>query len=278
MQCSRTAKNMMSLLGGLGAGAAVMFLFDPKQGHKRRHYITRSAEDAWDSLRDKTGEYGSATAASLAALGTAVGRKKGDWSERAHDLGGYYKDRATGMGGDISARMHDWLDRSRARLGSWRGHEEEKADHGISFLGQTIAAVGFIAMGAGLMYIMDPAVGRRRRSLMRDKMASGMHQGQDYLSKSGQHLWNKASGTVAEVKGRLQGEDVKDDVLTERVRSQMDRNVSGAGSISVRASNGSVTLSGPILSSEINGLLKSVWQTPGVKEIVNELVAQEQMA
>ena len=280
MRCNEATKNMMSLLGGLGIGAAVMYLFDPKEGPKRRGNIAHSAEDAWEAIRDKAGGYGTASTAGLTALGAAMGKKTGDWSKQMQNYRKQYQKRAMGMTGDASHMMDDWMNWGRGKMlaGRERLSRHREEEHGGSMIGQTIAAVGFVALGVGLAYIIDPAVGRRRRAVVRDKVMSGMHQGQDYLSKTGKHLWNKASGTVAEARSRLHREMIGDEVLVDRVRAQMGRCVSSPASVIVRADEGKVTVSGPILATEVDDFLKCVWQTRGVKEIINELTPQEQMA
>lgn len=154
-----------------------------------------------------------------------------------------------------------------------RMHEETYIERaGIDTgLKQTLAAVGCVALGMGLMYLLDPTAGRRRRVVMRDKMRSGMTTATDRLSKRGRDLYNRASGTVAEVRGRMSHEPVSDRVLVDRVRSEMGRCLSNPGAIDVCANQGAVTVSGPIMADEVDGFLKCVWSTPGVKEIYNRL-------
>lgn len=315
MQCGNLGRNMLTMLGGLGVGAALVYLFDPTAGRTRRSQLAKTAgdswgnfkhraedsfgnlkhkaEDSWGNLKYKATHLGSA-GTGLGALAGLLPRRKSRWQKmmdayrRSFGRESLSK-RAMAMRGDASHRMHDLMDWGRAK--AYMGQEQlgryydkyghaygEKAKQGGSILGQTIAAIGFVALGVGIAYIMDPRAGRQRRTMMRDKMMSGMHQGQDYLSKTGRHLWNKASGTVAEVKGRLHREQVSDDVLVDRVRSEMGRCVSSPQSINVKAENGCVTLTGAIPAGEVDGLLKCVWKTRGVQEIINELNPQEQMA
>jgi osmotically-inducible protein OsmY len=279
MDCRNMSRNLLTLLGGLGVGAAMVYLFDPDTGQKRRKLLARTAGDAWDNLKDKAGDYGATTGASLAALQSYIPQRKGRWGKSAQAYRRSLEKRAAALRDDASHRMDDLMywGRNKFREGGKRlGYQYPEQKTG-SFIGQTIAAVGFVALGVGLAYMMDPSVGRQRRAVVRDKVKSSVHQGQDYLSKTGRHLWNKAAGTVAEARSRLQGEQVADDVLVERVRSEIGRCVSSPGSILVRASSGKITLTGPIHASEVDGLLKCVWKTRGVKEIINELRPQEQM-
>jgi hypothetical protein len=60
------------------------------------------------------------------------------------------------------------------------------------------------------------------------------------------------------------------------VRSKIGRIVSLPASIQVTAQNGNVTLSGPVLASEVSHLLSCVKWVPGVKDVNNNLEVHEQ--
>ena len=59
---------------------------------------------------------------------------------------------------------------------------------------------------------------------------------------------------------------VADDVLAERVRARLGHNVSHA-SIEVQVAQGEVTLRGPVLDAEVDGLLRAVRAVPGVRGV-----------
>ena len=61
-----------------------------------------------------------------------------------------------------------------------------------------------LGLGAGLMFLLDPDKGRRRRALVRDK---AVHYGKVTAAEAArhlQHLSNKTHGLAAEVKGKLE--------------------------------------------------------------------------
>jgi osmotically-inducible protein OsmY len=60
------------------------------------------------------------------------------------------------------------------------------------------------------------------------------------------------------------------------VRSKIGRVVSHPGAIEIAADQGSVTLRGPILAGEVDGLLSCVSSVKGVKGVENLLEAHEQ--
>ena len=61
-----------------------------------------------------------------------------------------------------------------------------------------------LGLGAGLMFLLDPDKGRRRRALVRDKAVHYGKATQRKLRGTSQHLSNKTHGLAAEVKGKLE--------------------------------------------------------------------------
>jgi uncharacterized membrane protein len=130
---------------------------------------------------------------------------------------------------------------------------------------------GSILAGVGLMYLFDPERGRRRRALVRDKFARGLDTAKDAAGVTGRDLRNRARGVVAQARALTDREPVSDEVLTERVRSQLGRVVSHPGAIEVTVTRGVVTLTGPVLSREVDDLLSSVSKVRGVEDVENRL-------
>ena len=126
-------------------------------------------------------------------------------------------------------------------------------------------------LGAGAMYLLDPERGARRRSLLRDQLVHAGHKVGDGMSATARDTKNRTLGAVAELKSRLHDDAVADTVLHERVRSAIGRAVSHPSAISVTAFDGQVTLSGQILESELDTLIRQVRRVRGVREVRNEL-------
>lgn len=55
-----------------------------------------------------------------------------------------------------------------------------------------------MGLGAGLMYILDPDKGGRRRALLRDKLVAFSNDAADLVESKSRHLRNKAQGVIAE--------------------------------------------------------------------------------
>jgi uncharacterized membrane protein len=125
--------------------------------------------------------------------------------------------------------------------------------------------------GAGLVYILDPDRGARRRALVRDRVVHAAHKLGDGLDTTARDLRNRASGTAAGLRSGLRREEVDDQILHERVRSALGRVVSHPSAITVSVSGGRVALRGPVLAHEVNALLDRVRQVRGVSDVVNEL-------
>jgi hypothetical protein len=105
---------------------------------------------------------------------------------------------------------------------------------------------GMLGLGALLMYIFDPQVGRRRRAVARDKMNRFTHKTLDAIDVTSRDLKNRVVGLAAETKSLISAREVSDEVLAGRVRSKLGALASHPSSVEVRAENGKVILSGPI--------------------------------
>jgi uncharacterized membrane protein len=136
---------------------------------------------------------------------------------------------------------------------------------------KNLRVLGGMGVGAGLMYLFDPDRGRRRRSLVHDKVVSYAHRSADALGKTSRDLANRTGGVVASARSRFQSEEPIDQALEGRVRAKLGRYVTHPHAIEVRAEGGRVTLAGPILADEVGGLLRAVSKVPGVTEIDDQL-------
>ena len=131
------------------------------------------------------------------------------------------------------------------------------------------AGVG-AGLGAGLMYLLDPQGGRRRRAVARDKTVSALNKGGDAVRKTSRDLGNRTKGLVAKAGSRLHrngGAEVDDQVLRDRVRSKLGRALSHVSALDVTAENGRVILAGPVLAHEADRLLDAVRSVKGVKDV-----------
>ncbi|MDQ3814894.1 MAG: SRPBCC family protein [Armatimonadota bacterium] len=143
-----------------------------------------------------------------------------------------------------------------------------------------VTLIGSIGLGAGLMYMLDPNKGRRRRALMRDQLVHAAHKAEDFLDVSTRDLNNRAHGLMAQANSRVMSKvmkkEVSDDVLVQRVRAKMGRIVSHPHAITVTADHGHVILNGSVLAEEYEALVDCVTSVPGVMSVENQLAVHDQ--
>lgn len=139
-----------------------------------------------------------------------------------------------------------------------------------------LGAAGGAGVGAGVMYLFDRQVGKRRRAGIRDKAVHGVHVAGDASGKVSRDVRNRARGMVLGIKGLFSREEVTDRVLEERVRSNLGYVVSHPGSIQVKAEEGSVKVTGVVLAAELEDLLKEVRSVRGVREVTHDLEVHQE--
>jgi hypothetical protein len=87
-----------------------------------------------------------------------------------------------------------------------------------------------VGLGAGLMYLLDPQGGGRRRAVARDKAVSGLKKGGQALRKTSIDVGNRTRGLVAQASSRLR-KDGMDDPIHE--------SADGVSALQGEGSNGS---------------------------------------
>jgi hypothetical protein len=136
-----------------------------------------------------------------------------------------------------------------------------------------------IAIGSGMMFLLDPQQGNRRRALVRDKATRWSRTTGRAFRQTGQMLevgYRRAAagsrGAVEAVR-QLSGhaEPVSDDVLAARLRACIGRHSSHPRAIDVDVQEGCATISGPILAAEAREVLECASAIRGVMAVDNRL-------
>lgn len=135
---------------------------------------------------------------------------------------------------------------------------------------------GGAAVGAALMYFLDPQQGRRRRALVRDQLVHARHATEQAFQKTRADTRNRTEGLIAEARARARDESPDDQTLVDRVRADMGRVVSHPSSIIVTAEEGHVVVSGPILAREVDAFVSCVRKVRGVRDVENRLEVHEE--
>lgn len=149
-------------------------------------------------------------------------------------------------------------------------------ERGASGIPMMAAGIG---LGAALMYSLDPATGRRRRALARDKAVHAGHKLRDGTDTTVHDVGNRMAGWAARLRSTIGGSETpSDDILTARVRSALGRVASHPRSVEVTVGDGVVTLSGPVLAGEVDRILAAVRRVGGVRDVESLLDVREQRA
>jgi hypothetical protein len=125
-------------------------------------------------------------------------------------------------------------------------------------------------LGATLMFILDPGRGARRRALVRDKTVKVFRRGGRVIHERGEDIGNRLSGKVAEIRAKKAPAPTNHQ-LEERVRAELGHNVEHPKSIEVIADDGYVTLRGNVLRDELEDVLSTVRDVPGVRKVHSEM-------
>lgn len=294
-------QNMMSLLGGALAGAAAMYLLDPDMGTKRRKYVKQQAgeylgeagevlQSGWENVAEEARDLGSAVAQRAQDYGHRL-------SESAHDVGSSMSDTAGGwlssgrkwlgshlgsvqdyvpsnrqIARDLKDYGKGWWDKAKG-AGSRIQRSVGKHEESSAVLPVTVTAIGCCALGAGLMFIIDPRLGRTRRAWLMDKANSIFRQTGKSFYRTGKDIANRAYGATAAARGKWQShEPLSSQQLHERVRSALGRALSHSKLVDVMAgANGTITVSGCVLSTEVDRVISTIEAVPGVNLVINRL-------
>ena len=128
-----------------------------------------------------------------------------------------------------------------------------------------------VAAGAAAMYYLDPETGRRRRALVRDKGAAAGRDVRKSARATGRRVSNRMHGAMAEMESGMDDAPVTDDVLHERIRSRLGREVARPGDVEVEVNDGHVVLSGSASAEEMASLARAGAGIDGVNDVENRL-------
>jgi uncharacterized membrane protein len=139
-----------------------------------------------------------------------------------------------------------------------------------------VAVAAGAGIGAGLMYLLDPDRGRRRRALARDQTIHYLHETADATGTAARDLRHRSVGLVARSRRRLQPVPPGGEALGDRVRARVAEVTRYSGAIGVEVREGIVTLAGPVLRQEADEVRRVVADLPGVAGVEDRLEIKEQ--
>jgi len=204
-ECSRSSSwltGLMSLAGGIGIGAGLLYLLDPEMGQKRRRNIMSGARHMGENLAGtasdwltSAGDYAGETAKSARKSTRRFARDRADeasgmMSGALGSVRDFVGDKFGGVSDYASGKYEDAKGYLQDRLG-----RETRMEHRI---GVSICALSSMALGAALMYVFDPTMGRSRREAAMETAGDMASRAGDYASQAGGYVKEQASNLASQ--------------------------------------------------------------------------------
>jgi osmotically-inducible protein OsmY len=120
------------------------------------------------------------------------------------------------------------------------------------------------------MYLLDPVAGRRRRAMARDQAMAAGRDMQAFAQDTARHATDRLHGAAAQARADAPADDHQ---LLERIRSKLGHLVAQPGKVDVHVAGGRVTLRGSAGTSEMDALVATLSDMPGVERVDNQLHA-----
>ena len=143
-------------------------------------------------------------------------------------------------------------------------------------INRTWTFLSAVGIGAGIMYMLDPDAGNRRRALARDQLVRTGNKTGDSAGKAIRDLGNRARGFLAETRARLCEERVPDEVVVERVKAKLGHHDLQIRALDITSEGGRVRLRGAAPAERVDELVSTVSCVRGVKGVENRLEVREQ--
>jgi hypothetical protein len=133
-----------------------------------------------------------------------------------------------------------------------------------------ILALG-IGYGAGMMYLLDPDLGRHRRAFIRDQVVRIRNDARWWFERQLRNAVNNFRGSMAEARARVTEGPIADDRLTDRVRAQLGHATAQPGLLDIIVRDGNVIIRGPVRVGERQRIESRLARTRGVRACTLEL-------
>jgi hypothetical protein len=139
-----------------------------------------------------------------------------------------------------------------------------------------LGIIGGAAVGAGVLYLVDPNAGKRRRAILRDGIIHLRKVLTRSASIASRDTSNRMKGIVEEARKLVNREEVDDAKLLDRVRAAVGR-ASSHPNVEVIVSDGWITLLGPVVDHEERGVLRAAKSVRGVQGLTNRMKAYRRL-
>lgn len=224
------------------------------------HDLAERAQSHGSHLRHWAGHLWDRARGAAAKLGEQVHHVHDDAADRAHEWGDWLSERASKATRQVRSRL---------------GHEEHHDGIGAGTV--TSTALTCCAVGAGLMYYLDPNRGHSRRTYFRDKAGKLLRDTGRTMRSVGRDLGHRARQLIRGSKAAVEGyvgrdERVDSEQLVSRCRAELGHVLPHAHQIQIMAdADGTITLTGTIMQQEVDGVLNLIHRIPGVTHVIDRL-------
>jgi len=216
---------LLSVASGIGIGAGVMYLLDPKSGEERREYLAEKASDfahdAWDTVSEHAADASSTIAATAPKILNKV-RNAGDTAEDARRAAG---SATSGFLSSAGSYLPDFSD-VRGKVSSMIPFQRRRSN-AAPIAAATGASLAALAIGASAMWLFDPDRGRGRRAWIGQKFSRAANETGQFMRATGRHLANKSKGAYYETRSAAQNAM---DSTVSHLQSGGSQQATGSGS------------------------------------------------
>lgn len=265
--------NTLSFLAGLAVGAGLEYLLDPDAGNKRRRRLGETSASAVGGLGAALGSVGHRVGSGASHLGEGASHYGSRAAHGTAEAGHKVSDWLSHLPGYFSGAAHETSDRATDLWGRLRSSHANNGHHdGFGAGSVASTAVAAVAVGAILMYALDPQLGRSRRKYAGDQVRGRLHDLGDAARGRAEDARNRLRGYAHEARSAIRTEQaVPDKTLEERIRSALGHVSDQVGQIMVQATNGNVTLRGSAADAAADQLLDAARKVTGVQHVEDQL-------
>lgn len=247
-------------------------------GAKSARKASRQAGNWGSKLMDRAHDVYERARGSVMDYGHSAADEAEDQASGIRSFGKRLFGRASDAGDELSSRARRFGKRAGKAGSSIRAVFTGEEEHeGVGAAGITSTALACCAVGAGLMYFLDPQRGRARRNMVSEKVGHFTRSTGQSMRATGQHLANRVRGTAYKTSRKARNltgmsEPVSSEQLVSRIRSEMGHVITNPSQVQLMAdTQGSVTVMGTCPASESEKLIVAIRAIPGVTDVINLL-------
>jgi len=220
-----------------------------KEAHAHASHLRDVASHLWNRARGFVSHVPSAAAEHANQLQNELAERTDPWRK-------------------VAARR---VSRASHQAQAFLGHEEPHHFGAGTLLSSTI---GCCAVGAGLMYFLDPKQGHARQKWAADKIMGCVKQTGQAMRGIGRDMshWIGGGTFEAEAARRFERARIDSEQLIRRIRAEISNRSLPVTQVQFMAdADGTVTVTGNIRRDEVDGLLTALHRVPGVDHVINRL-------